>query len=77
MVWPPHSPDLFPIELVWDELDRPVRKVRPTNQQSLIDKLKQAWNAIPGTYLKKLVEQMPRVCHAVVKARGYFEESKV
>uniref|UniRef100_A0A3P8SU24 Tc1-like transposase DDE domain-containing protein n=1 Tax=Amphiprion percula TaxID=161767 RepID=A0A3P8SU24_AMPPE len=78
MVWPPQSPDLSPNELVWDELDQPVRKVHPTNQQSLTDELKKAWNVIPGTYLKKLVEQMPRICRAVVKARGgYFEDSKV
>ncbi|KAI3361873.1 hypothetical protein L3Q82_002196 [Scortum barcoo] len=70
MVWPPQSPDLSPTELVWDELDRSVRKACPTNQQSLIDELKKAWKAIPGTYLKKLVERMPRICHAVVKARG-------
>ena len=78
MVWPPQSLDLSPIELVWDESDRSVRKGRPTNQQSLTDELKKAWNAIPGTYLKKPVERMPRICHAVVKDRGgYFEESKV
>ena len=78
MVWPPQSPDLSPIELVRDELDQSVRKTRPTNQQSLFNELKKAWNAIPGTYLKKLVEQMPGICQAVVKARGgYFKESKV
>ena len=33
---------------------------------------------IPGDYLMKLVERMPRVCKAVIKAKGgYFEESQV
>uniref|UniRef100_A0A4W6D483 Tc1-like transposase DDE domain-containing protein n=1 Tax=Lates calcarifer TaxID=8187 RepID=A0A4W6D483_LATCA len=79
MDWPPQCPDLSPVELVWDKLDRSVRKVHPTNQQSFIDELKKAWNAIPGTYRKKnLVERMPRTCHAVVKARGgYSEKSQV
>ena len=65
MVWPPQSPDLSPIELVWDGLDQSVRKVRPTNQQSLIDELKKAWCAIPGPYLKKWVmnaSYMPCCC---------------
>ena len=32
---------------------------------------------IPGDYLMKLVERMPRVCKAVIKAKGgYFEETK-
>ncbi|KAI3362345.1 hypothetical protein L3Q82_012237 [Scortum barcoo] len=49
----------------------------PQISSLLLDELKKAWKAIPGTYLKKLVERMPRICHAVVKARGgYFEESK-
>lgn len=63
---------------MWDELDRSVRKVHPTNQQSLIDELKKAWNAISGTFLKKIVEQMSHIWQAVVKSRGgYCEESKV
>jgi hypothetical protein len=33
---------------------------------------------IPGNYLMKLVERMPRVCKAVIKAKGgYFEENKI
>jgi hypothetical protein len=33
---------------------------------------------IPGDYLMKLVERLPRVWKAVIKAKsGYFEESKI
>ena len=33
---------------------------------------------IPGDYLMKLVERMPRACKAVIKAEGgYFEESQI
>ena len=33
---------------------------------------------IPGDYLMKLVERMPRVCKGVIKAKGgYFEESQI
>ena len=78
MVWPPQSPDLNPIELLWDELDRRFREMRPTNQRELWDCLQKAWKSIPSTSLMKLVCRMPRVCAAVIKARGgYFEESKL
>lgn len=74
---PSVSRPLSAIELVWDELDRSVRKARPTNQQSLTDELMKAWNAILAHMLQKLVGWMPRIYHAVVKARAYSEESKV
>jgi hypothetical protein len=31
MSWPPQSPDLNPVEMVWDELDRRVKKKQPTS----------------------------------------------
>ena len=33
MTWPPQSPDLNPIEMVWDELDRKVKEKQPTSAQ--------------------------------------------
>ena len=36
------------------------------------------WKTISGDDLMKLMERIPRVCKAVIKAKGgYFEESKV
>ena len=33
MTWPPQSPDLNPIEKIWDELDRRVKEKQPTSAQ--------------------------------------------
>ena len=78
MDWPPQSPDLNPIELLWDELDRKVRLMRPKNKTELWEYLKKAWYSIPKSTLDKLIERMPKVCAAVLKARGgYFEESSL
>ena len=33
MTWPQQSPDLNPIEMVWDELDRRVKEKQPTSAQ--------------------------------------------
>lgn len=78
MNWPPQSPDLNPMELLWDELDKNVRKMRPMNQNQLWEFLQVSWTKISALTLKKLIERMPRICTAVLKAKGaYFEESKI
>ena len=35
MTWPPQSPDLNPIVVVWDELDRRVKEKQPTSAQHM------------------------------------------
>lgn len=78
MEWPPQSPDCNPIELLWDELDREVRKMQPTNSKQLWAFLKTCWDRLSTESLQKLIERMPRICAAVIRARGgYFEESKI
>ncbi|KAM9421527.1 jun dimerization protein 2-like isoform 1-T1 [Salvelinus alpinus] len=58
MTWPPQSPDLNPIEMVWDELDRRVKEKQPTSAQH-----------VGKAFLMKLVERIPRMCKAVIKAK--------
>ena len=74
MTWPPQSPDLNPIEMVQDQLDRRVKAKQPTSAQHIWELLQDCWKTIPGDYIMKLIERMPRVCKAVIKAKGgYFE----
>uniref|UniRef100_A0A4W5KUW6 Tc1-like transposase DDE domain-containing protein n=1 Tax=Hucho hucho TaxID=62062 RepID=A0A4W5KUW6_9TELE len=35
MTWTPQSPDLNPIEMVWDELNRRVKEKQPTSAQHM------------------------------------------
>ena len=46
MTWPPQSPELNPIEMVWDELDRRVKENQPTSAQWEL--LQDGWKNIPG-----------------------------
>ena len=78
MDWPPQSPDLNPIELLWEELDRKVRETQPSSLENLWNILQEQWNAIQPETLRKLINRMPKICAAVIKNKGgYFDESKI
>ena len=54
ITWPPQSPDLNPIEMVWDQLDRRVKEKQPSAQNM--------WELLVGkAFLVKLFERMTRV----------------
>ncbi|XP_073520106.1 uncharacterized protein [Phyllobates terribilis] len=72
MTWPPQSPDLNPIEMVWRELDRRVKTKGPTSAKYLWELLQDCWKTISGDYLLKLIKRMPRVCKAVIKAKDLY-----
>ena len=55
--WPPYSPDMNPIEHVWDMLSRQMQRRVPaptTNAQ-----LRQEWRAIPRRQLDNILVSMP------------------
>ena len=72
LTWPPNSPDLNPIEHLWDVLEQQVRSMEapPRNLQDLKDLLLTSWCQIPQDTFRGLVESMPRRVRAVLVARG-------
>uniref|UniRef100_A0AAZ3R129 Tc1-like transposase DDE domain-containing protein n=1 Tax=Oncorhynchus tshawytscha TaxID=74940 RepID=A0AAZ3R129_ONCTS len=48
MTWPPQSPDLNPIEMVWDELDSRVKEKQSTSAQHMWELLQDCLKNIPG-----------------------------
>ena len=70
--WPAQSPDLNPIENIWDELDRKVRKHKPLpkNQNDLWQILQEEWSKLDENIYKNLVDSMPRRIAAVIENRG-------
>ncbi|GFV43197.1 transposable element Tcb2 transposase [Trichonephila clavipes] len=63
LVWPARSPDLNPIENVWDALGRQVagRNYPPTNKNTLIRALTEEWDKLPQQLLDNVVQSRPRV----------------
>jgi transposase len=70
--WPSKSPNLNPIEHLWDQLDKRVRQQQPPHQtlNQLRQMLQQKWRTIPRNNVRNLIEYMPRRCRTVLAARG-------
>ena len=48
ITWPPQSPDINPIEMDWDEMDRRMKAKGPTSAQHLWELLQDCWKTISG-----------------------------
>ncbi|GFX30987.1 hypothetical protein TNCV_2024901 [Trichonephila clavipes] len=73
LVWPARSPDLNPIENVWDALGRQVagRNYPPTNKNTLIRALTEEWDKLPQQLLDNVVQSMVTI-HDEEDGSGYL-----
>ena len=69
--WPPCSPDMNPIEYLWDELGRRMKKHYPKNKEELKEILLKEWNHIGTDITEKLVDSVPNRLNECVRMRGY------
>jgi len=72
--WPAQSPDLNPIEHLWNELDRRVRnrQKQPSNKEELWEAIEEEWQKIGQDFCIKLISTMPARIKAVIKAKGGY-----
>ena len=70
--WPAQSPDLNPIEYLWDHLKCQLQKydTPPKGVHELWERVVEEWNAISPEVCQNLIESMPRWICAVIKAKG-------
>ena len=71
--WLPNSPDLSPIESIWDEqkdwvqdLDLEIHR----NYARLRFTVSRAWDLISDDLIREYIHQMPERCQAVIDAQG-------
>ncbi|GFY05871.1 transposable element Tcb2 transposase [Trichonephila clavipes] len=72
LVWPARSPDLNPIENVWNALERQVdgRNYPPTNKNTLIRALTEEWDKLPQQLLDNVVQSMVRRVECCITLHG-------
>jgi len=72
MPWPSFSPDLSPIEHLWDELGRGVYDGRHqiNTTQQLVQALREEWVAIPQYRIQRLIRSMRRRCQETLRVNG-------
>ena len=69
--WPAQSPDLNPIENLWEEVDRNINQSTATNLDRLWIEIKAAWDAITSERCQKLIMSMDCRRRAVIDSKGY------
>ena len=69
--WPAQSPDLNPIEHLWDELGRKCAGIRVRNAEEKFELLETMWKDIPRDKISGLIDSMPRRMQAVIGSKGF------
>lgn len=75
MEWPAQSPDLNPIENMWDLLKRRLFKgydKPPAGMNELWERVSAVWYAIAAEECQKYIRTMHRRCQAVIDANGGY-----
>jgi transposase len=72
--WPPFSPDVNPIETLWNRMKDWIEKTYPEDDityDKLREVVREAWDTVGGAEeLQKLIRTMPERCQAVIDAHG-------
>jgi transposase len=70
--FPPHSPDLNPIENLWSRVKHLVEEQNPADIEELKELLDTVWHSTSKKYLRNLSDNMSRRCQAVIANKGHI-----
>ena len=68
--WPSQSPDLNPIEHIWDYIRRKLAGYKAKNKTDLFEKNQEIWYNTAKSVTNKLVDSMKNRIKEVIKQNG-------
>jgi hypothetical protein len=68
--WPPHSPDLNVIELIWSWMKNEIIRHQPSNLEELKTAINETWNELTIVHIMHLITSMTRRLEAVYLQNG-------
>jgi transposase len=69
--WPAVSPDINPIENVWELVKQGVSALNPHTRDELISCIKKVWKALPKAAILRCIDSMPDRLQAVIDSSGF------
>ncbi|GFY14226.1 transposable element Tcb1 transposase [Trichonephila clavipes] len=74
LLWPAYSPDMSPIEHVWDLMGQRLARDRRSaaSKDELLLRIKAIWNSLPRADIQNLIDFMSRRIAALIAARGGY-----
>jgi transposase len=68
--WPSNSPDLNPMENVWEVLKRETAKARVDTKEDFIKCIEDAWNSINQDTINKIIDSMSERIQEIINNKG-------
>ena len=68
--WPPNSPDLSAIELIWSIVKEMINLFPPNNLEELKSSIKNIWYSIPAALCEKIIEHIGERWKLCLKHKG-------
>ncbi|RPA75591.1 hypothetical protein BJ508DRAFT_214367 [Ascobolus immersus RN42] len=76
MEWPPYSPDLNPIETLWEKMKSKIDKVLPEQKNVPYERLRavvrEAWDSLTEEDFREVMGTMHQRCLDVIAANGMY-----